>query len=75
VVDNFEQVAEAAPLLEDLLTAAPRLKVLVASRVVVVVALRGEPPALVAPRVGGDGHGHRGPPARRLWKASLTAGR
>jgi hypothetical protein len=73
VVDNFEQVAEAAPLLEDLLTAAPRLKVLVTSRV--VVALRGEPPALVAPRVGGDGHGHRGPPARRLWKASLTAGR
>ena len=40
VVDNFEQVAEAAPLLEELLTAAPELKVLVTSRV--VLALRGE---------------------------------
>jgi predicted ATPase len=40
VVDNFEQVAEAAPLLEELLTAAPELKVLVTSRV--VLSLRGE---------------------------------
>jgi predicted ATPase/class 3 adenylate cyclase len=40
VVDNLEQVVEAAPVLEDLLTAAPRLTVLATSRV--VLALRGE---------------------------------
>jgi predicted ATPase/DNA-binding SARP family transcriptional activator len=32
VLDNFEQVLEAAPLVGDLLTASPRLKVLVTSR-------------------------------------------
>jgi predicted ATPase/DNA-binding XRE family transcriptional regulator len=32
VLDNFEQVGEAAPLVGDLLAAAPRLKVLVTSR-------------------------------------------
>jgi predicted ATPase/class 3 adenylate cyclase len=47
VVDNFEQVAEAAPLLEDLLTAALELKVLVTSRV--VLALRGEQVYAVPP--------------------------
>src|SRR5439155_2359258 len=40
VVDNFEQVADAAPMIEDLLTAAPKLKVLITSRV--VLSLRGE---------------------------------
>ena len=34
VLDNFEQVATAAPLLADLLRAAPRLKFLVTSRIV-----------------------------------------
>jgi predicted ATPase/class 3 adenylate cyclase len=40
VVDNFEQVAEAGPVLEELLTAAPRLRAMVTSRV--VLSLRGE---------------------------------
>ncbi|MGE3271532.1 MAG: tetratricopeptide repeat protein [Chloroflexota bacterium] len=34
LLDNFEQVVEAAPLLADLLNAAPRVKVLVTSRAV-----------------------------------------
>jgi predicted ATPase len=33
VLDNFEQIVEAAPLLADLVTAAPQLKLLVTSRV------------------------------------------
>jgi predicted ATPase len=41
VVDNFEQVAEAGPVLEELLGAAPRLRVLVTSRV--VLASRSTP--------------------------------
>jgi predicted ATPase/class 3 adenylate cyclase len=40
VVDNFEQVAEAATQIEELLTAAPRLRTLVTSRV--VLSLPGE---------------------------------
>ncbi|HEV2918650.1 MAG TPA: tetratricopeptide repeat protein, partial [Actinomycetota bacterium] len=45
VADNFEQVAEAAPMLEELLSAAPALKVMVTSRV--VLSLRGEQEYLV----------------------------
>jgi predicted ATPase/Tfp pilus assembly protein PilF len=40
VLDNFEQVAAAAPLLADLLATSPHLKLLVTSRV--VVRVRGE---------------------------------
>jgi predicted ATPase/class 3 adenylate cyclase len=47
VVDNFEQVAEAGPVLEALLGAAPRLRVLVTSRV--VLSLRGEQEYAVPP--------------------------
>ena len=47
VVDNFEQVVEAAPVVEALLGAAPKLKVLVTSRV--VLSLRGEQEYAVPP--------------------------
>jgi predicted ATPase/class 3 adenylate cyclase len=47
VVDNFEQVAEAGPVLEELLGAAPRLRVMVTSRV--VLSLRGEQELAVPP--------------------------
>jgi predicted ATPase len=40
VLDNFEQVVEAAPVVEELLTAAPKLKAIVTSRV--VLGVRGE---------------------------------
>jgi predicted ATPase/class 3 adenylate cyclase len=55
VIDNFEQVADACAVVEALLTAAPGLKVLVTSRV--VLALRGEQeyevPPLEPPEPGG----------------------
>jgi predicted ATPase/class 3 adenylate cyclase len=47
VLDNFEQVLEAAPLVADLLVAGPRLKVLVTSRA--VLHLRGEKEYSVLP--------------------------
>ena len=47
VVDNFEQVAEAGPVLEELLSAAPRLRVVVTSRM--VLSLRGEQEYAVPP--------------------------
>src|SRR5438067_831407 len=54
VVDNFEQVAIGAPVLEQLLTAAPKVKALVTSRV--VLSLKGEHvyavPPLKPPRHG-----------------------
>jgi predicted ATPase len=47
VVDNFEQVADAGPVVEGLLAAAPAIKVMVTSRV--VLSLRGEQEYLVPP--------------------------
>jgi predicted ATPase/class 3 adenylate cyclase len=47
VVDNFEQVEEAGPVIEELLTAAPELKVVITSRV--VLSLRGEQEYVVPP--------------------------
>jgi predicted ATPase/class 3 adenylate cyclase len=47
VVDNFEQVAEAGPVLEELLTAAPKLRAMVTSRI--VLSLRGEQEYAVPP--------------------------
>lgn len=46
-IDNFEHLLTAAPLLTDLLVAAPRLKLLVTSRV--VLGLSGEHPYQVPP--------------------------
>ena len=47
LLDNFEQVSTAAPLLDELLKAAPRLKLLITSRV--VLHLAGEQEYLVPP--------------------------
>jgi predicted ATPase/class 3 adenylate cyclase len=47
VADNFEQVAAAGPVLEELLSSSPELKVMVTSRV--VLSLRGEHEYAVPP--------------------------
>jgi predicted ATPase/class 3 adenylate cyclase/Tfp pilus assembly protein PilF len=47
VLDNFEQIVAAAPVVADLLAACPGVKVLITSRV--VLHLRGEREYLVAP--------------------------
>jgi len=47
VVDNFEQVLGAVPVIEGLLEVAPRTKVIVTSRI--VLSARGEQEFLVPP--------------------------
>jgi predicted ATPase/class 3 adenylate cyclase len=47
LMDNFEQVVDASPIVEELLLAAPMLKVMVTSRV--VLSLRGEQEYVVPP--------------------------
>src|SRR5204862_7745041 len=47
LLDNFEQVLESATFVSDLLSSAPRLKVLVTSRI--ALHLRGEKEIIVPP--------------------------
>ena len=69
VLDNFEQVLDAAPVVADLLQRAPRLHVLVTSRV--VMRLRGEQEwrvdALEVPPADGDVADLARAPAMRLF--------
>ena len=69
VLDNFEQVIDAAPLVTDLLSAAPRLKVLVTSRE--VLRLSGEKDYPVPPLSLPDLK--RLPPLERLTQYEAVA--
>ena len=69
VLDNFEQVIDAAPRVTDLLTAAPRLKVLVTSRE--VLRLSGETDYSVPPLSLPDPK--RLPPLARLTQYEAVA--
>ncbi len=69
VLDNFEQVIEAAPRVSDLLTAAPLLKVLVTSRE--VLRLTGETEYPVQPLSLPDPK--RVPPLERLTQYEAVA--
>lgn len=73
VVDNFEQVLEAAPVLSDLLRRAPQLHLLVTSRV--VLRVRGEQEwrvePLRAPPAGATAAALAGAPAVRLFVARV----
>ncbi len=69
VLDNFEQVIDAAPLVTDLLTTAPRLKVLVTSRE--TLRLYGETDFPVAPLSLPDPE--RLPPLERLTQYEAVA--
>ena len=69
VLDNFEQVVAAAPMVADLLQRAPRLHVLVTSRA--LLRVRGEQEWRVSPLglvpAGADGEALAQAPAVRLF--------
>jgi predicted ATPase/DNA-binding CsgD family transcriptional regulator len=69
VLDNFEQIAAAAPLLADLLAACPRLKLLVTSRA--VLHLSGEHEFAVPPLALPDPQGHAGGDLARYGAIAL----
>jgi predicted ATPase len=69
VLDNFEQVIDSAPLVTDLLSAAPRLKVLVTSRE--VLRLSGETDHPVVPLSLPDPK--RLPPSEQLTRYEAVA--
>jgi predicted ATPase/DNA-binding SARP family transcriptional activator len=69
VLDNFEQVLEAAPTVAELLKAAPRLKVLVTSRA--VLRLQGEQEFPVPPLARPDPR--RLPPVEALSQYAAVA--
>jgi predicted ATPase len=64
VLDNFEHVVAAAPVVNDLLTACPRLKILVTSRV--LLRVDGEHALPVPPLAVPDEGWGRAPPATHL---------
>jgi predicted ATPase len=75
IVDNFEQVADAGPLLLDLLGAAPGLKLLVTSRARLHLRAEREVevPPLEVPPPGADVEEIRQAPAVRLFVDRATA--
>jgi predicted ATPase/DNA-binding SARP family transcriptional activator len=75
VLDNFEQLTEAAPLLGRLLTASPELQVLVTSRAVLHLTGEHEFPVgpLALPGEGDDEEAARAAPAVALFVARAEA--
>jgi predicted ATPase len=67
VLDNFEQVLAAAPLVSDLLAACPHLKILVTSRA--PLRVRGECEAAVPPLALPAGPGYLNPAALSQYTA------
>jgi predicted ATPase len=75
VLDNFEQLTEAAPLLGRLLSASPELQLLVTSRAVLHLAGEHEFPVgpLALPGEGDDEEAARAAPAVALFVARAQA--
>lgn len=77
VLDNFEHVVEAAPLVSELLAACPRLKVLVTSRVLLRIegefALPAPPLAVPDPEGAAVGDPVRQAPAVQLFTQRAQA--
>jgi predicted ATPase/DNA-binding XRE family transcriptional regulator len=76
VLDNVEQVVEAAPLVADLLVACPRLSVLATSRVALRLRMEQRfpvPPLATSTSRGADEEALGGNPAVRLFVARAQA--